>query len=38
MMLGPAEIGMLASIGKVDNIKVFSKPWIGLVSTGNELV
>ena len=38
MKVGPAEIGLLASIGKVKDIKVFDKPVIGIVSTGNELV
>jgi len=32
-----AEIGLLATIGKVRNIKVYKKPVVGLVSTGNEL-
>ena len=38
MKIGPAEIGILASIGKVSEIQVFKKPRIGLVSTGNELL
>jgi gephyrin len=36
--LRAAEIGLLATVGKVKNIKVYRKPVIGLVSTGNELV
>lgn len=38
MRLDSAEIGILASIGKVEGIKVFSKPKVGLLSTGTELV
>ncbi len=37
-MLGSAEVGLLATVGKINNIKVFKKPKIGLLSTGNELV
>ena len=33
-----AEIGLLATVGRVKGIKVFRKPVIGLLSTGNELV
>ena len=35
-ILGPAEIGILATVG-VTKIKVFKKPTIALLSTGNEL-
>jgi len=38
MKIGPAEIGILASIGKTDEIRVYRKPSIGILSTGNELV
>ena len=33
-----AEIGLLATVGRVRGIKVFRKPVIGLLSTGNEIV
>jgi gephyrin len=36
--LRAAEIGLLATVGRVKAVKVFSKPVIGLISTGNELV
>lgn len=36
--LNPAEIGLLSTVGHVKNIKVFKKPTIGLLSSGNELV
>ncbi len=35
--LNPASIGFLASLG-ISQIEVFSKPKIGILSTGNELV
>ncbi len=35
-VLGPAEIGLLATVGST-KIKVFKKPVISLLSTGNEL-
>ena len=34
--LGPAEIGILASVG-AEKVEVYSKPVVGLLSTGNEL-
>ena len=37
-VLRAAEIGLLATVGRVKGIKVFRKPVIGLLSTGNELV
>jgi molybdopterin biosynthesis enzyme len=37
-LLGAAEIGLLATVGHIKDIKVYRKPIIGLVSTGNELV
>lgn len=36
--LRAAEIGLLATVGRVKGIKVYKKPVIGLLSTGNELV
>ena len=35
-VLGPAEIGLLASIGAT-RVKVFRRPIVSLLSTGNEL-
>lgn len=35
-VLGPAEIGLLATVGAI-KVKVFKKPQIALLSTGNEL-
>lgn len=35
--LGPAETGMLAALG-VSKIKVYKKPRVGILSTGDELV
>lgn len=32
------EIGMLASLGLTDRVKVFSKPVVGVMSTGDEVV
>ncbi len=37
-VLRSAEIGLLATVGKINDIKVYRKPIIGLISTGNELV
>ena len=37
-VLRAAEIGLLATVGRVKGIKVYRKPIIGLLSTGNELV
>lgn len=37
-MLKSAEIGLLATVGRIKTIKVYRKPIIGLLSTGNELV
>jgi molybdopterin biosynthesis enzyme len=37
-VLRSAEIGLLATIGHITSIKVYKKPVIGLISTGNELV
>ena len=37
-VLKAVEIGLLASIGKISDIRVYSKPIIGIISTGNELV
>ncbi|MCB0803109.1 MAG: molybdopterin molybdotransferase MoeA [Flavobacteriales bacterium] len=36
-VLNPASIGFLASLG-IKHVKVFSKPRVGLIVTGNELV
>ncbi len=36
--LRAAEIGLLATVGRIKGIKVYKKPVIGLLSTGNELV
>jgi len=33
-----AEIGLLATVGHIKDIKVYKRPIIGLLSTGNELV
>lgn len=37
-VLRAAEIGLLATVGVIEKIKIYKKPRIGLVSTGNELV
>ena len=37
-VLRSAEIGLLATVGKIASIPVYRKPIIGLLSTGNELV
>ncbi|KAM3567780.1 hypothetical protein VYU27_010080, partial [Nannochloropsis oceanica] len=37
-LLGPAEIGLLASVGRVQAVSVFPKPTIGVLSTGDELI
>ncbi len=37
-VLRSAEIGLLATVGRISGIKVYRKPKIGLISTGNELV
>ena len=37
-IIAPAEIGLLSTVGVVKNIKVYKKPVIGLLSSGNELV
>jgi molybdopterin molybdotransferase len=37
MVIGPAEIGILASLGKC-YVKVYSKPRIAVLATGDELV
>jgi molybdopterin biosynthesis enzyme len=34
--LGPAEIGLLASVGAT-RVKVYKKPLIGVLSTGDEV-
>jgi gephyrin len=36
--LRAAEIGLLATVGRIKSIKAYKKPLIGLLSTGNELV
>ena len=36
--LRSAEIGLLATVGRIKGIKVYKKPVIGILSTGNELV
>jgi gephyrin len=36
--IGPTELGLLATIGIIENIPVYRKPIIGIMSTGNELV
>ena len=36
MVLGPAEIGLMATVGAT-KVEVFQKPTIALLSTGNEL-
>ncbi|XP_015751070.1 PREDICTED: gephyrin-like [Acropora digitifera] len=35
--LGPAELGLMASLGLTD-VEVFQKPRVGVLSTGNEIV
>jgi gephyrin len=35
--IGPAEVGILATVG-VMTVRCYSKPIIGILSTGNELV
>ena len=37
-VLKSAEIGLLATIGRIHKVKVFKRPVIGLISSGNELV
>lgn len=37
-MLRSAELGLLATVGRVSNIQIYRKPIVGLLSTGNELV
>ena len=37
-MLHSAEIGLLCTVGHISQIKVYRKPVIGLISSGNELV
>lgn len=37
IIIGPAEIGLLASLGKA-HVKVYSKPRIAILATGDELV
>ena len=37
MTIGPAEIGILASLG-ISHIKVYSKPKIAVLATGDELI
>ena len=37
MVLGPAEIGVLASIG-INKINIFRKPIVSILSTGDELI
>lgn len=37
-MLRAAEIGLLATVGRIKGVKVYRRPVIGLLSTGNELV
>jgi len=36
-LIGPAEIGILASVGK-QKVSVYTKPVVGILSTGDELV
>ncbi len=36
--LRAAEIGLLATVGRIKGIKVYQKPVVGILSTGNELV
>ncbi len=36
-LLTPREIGVLASVG-YDSVEVFSKPKVGIISTGNEII
>jgi len=36
-VVGPAELGMLASVGKV-RVKVFQKPLVAILITGNEII
>ena len=38
MVLRSAEIGLLATCGMIKGIKIYQKPKVGLISTGNELV
>ncbi len=35
--LGPAHLGVLASLGRAD-VEVVPRPWVGVLSTGDELV
>lgn len=35
--LGPAELGLMASLGLTD-VEIFQKPRVGVLSTGNEIV
>lgn len=37
-MIRAAEIGLLATVGRIKGMKIYRKPIIGLISTGNELV
>jgi len=36
-VVGPAELGMLASVGRV-RVKVFQKPLVAILITGNEII
>lgn len=37
MIIGPAEIGILASLGK-SRVKVYSKPKVAILATGDEII
>jgi molybdopterin molybdotransferase len=37
-LIGSAEIGLLCTVGRIQDIQVLRKPTIGLISSGNELV
>ncbi len=37
-VLGPAEIGMVANLGRTEVSRVHRRPRVALVSTGSELV
>ena len=37
-VLNAAEIGLLATVGKIQDIKVYRRARVGLLSTGDELV
>jgi hypothetical protein len=36
--VGPAEIGLLATVGRADGVRVYRRPRVGVMSTGDEIV